>query len=136
MILKGEKMSVECNKIKGFTITLPMKGEKLSDEEYDKYNDFEDENEEYYFNGFRAKPNRVYLIIDGMCSGYARLVYAEQTGTGYDYNDGGEDEQYYSLKAKELTDDIYNQLNTAYEKLMGKPLNKEDVDYALWYYWW
>lgn len=127
-------MSVECNKIKGFTVELPIKNNSSSSDEFDKYYEFLEKNPEYDFNGFKSKPNKTYLITDGMSGEYVRLVYAEHTGTGYDYNE--DEEQYYSLKQKELPEEIYNQLNTVYSKLTGEQLLRENIDYALWYYWW
>lgn len=127
-------MSVECNKIKGFTVELPIKNNSLNSDNFHKYYEFLDENPEYEFNGFASKPNKVYLITDGMAEEYVRIVYAEHTGTGYDYNE--DEEQYYSLKQKELSEDVYDKLNEAYLKLMGENLPREIIDYALWYYWW
>lgn len=125
-------MSVECNKIKGWTVRI--KESDLTQEDFDFCNDFTNENPQYDFNGFSSKPNQVYFIHDGMDGEYIRLVYAEKTGTGYDHC--YDDEQYLSLNNDGVPEEIYHQLNEVYEKLYNKKLDKTLIDYAVWYYWW
>lgn len=121
-------MSVECNRIKGFVVTMPydVKFEEIEDL-------FGDEFDDIYFSCWSSKPNRAYLFTDHYNGNYLRICYAEKTGSPYDYCD--DDEQYFKLGDKELTDDIYDQMNYIYKKIYNQDLDKTKIEYALWYQW-
>ena len=125
-------MSVECNRIVGWTVKIQEK--ELSNDDFDFYNEFTENNKEYDFNGFDAEPNKVYFIVDGMNGEYARLVYAESTGTGDDYC--YDEIQYLKLAETEVPEHIFNKLNKAYKKLKGEELDKKLIEHAMWHYWW
>jgi hypothetical protein len=125
-------MSVDIEKIKGFTITLK---ENLTHEDFEFFENVEEKHKEFAYRGkysqFGMKPNQVALVVDGMNGNYARLVYVEKTAEVYDVD---YDETYIPLKQKEMTEDIYNEMNECYKMIYGKDLDKEKIEYALWYH--
>ena len=125
-------MSVDIEKIKGFTITLKK---DLTNEDFDffqrleQYPDFDWDKGQY--SQYRMKPNQVALVVDGMNGDYARLVYVEKIAEVYDVD---YEETYIPLKQKEITEDIYNKMNECYKMIYGNDLDKAEIEYALWYH--
>lgn len=126
-------MSIRIEKIKGFTVTLK---ENLSHEDFKFFNSLEDKHKEFDYGGeyydHPLKNGKVALIVDGMCSEYARLVYIEKVQEVYVDNDG----EYLLLKEKEVPSEVYDSLNKAYQMIYNEPLDKSKIEYALWYYVW
>lgn len=121
-------MSVECNRIKGFVVTMPYdigfeEIENLFGNEFDKID----------FNCWESKPDKAYLFYDGMNGEYIRICYAESVGSPYDFCD--DDEDYFRLKDKDITDEIYDAMNYIYKKIYKRDLEKTQIEYALWYFW-
>lgn len=125
-------MSIIIEKIKGFTITLK---ENLSHDDFEFFNSLEDEYEEFKYGGeyydYPLKDDKVALIVDGMSSEYARLVYIESVNKVCDI-----DQEYLLLKEKEIPSEVYERLNKAYQMIYNKPLDKSKIEYALWYFVW
>lgn len=126
-------MSVYTEQIIGFTVTLKK---DLTQEDFEFFNGLEDKYKEFAFNGEYSqwgrgiKPNKVLLIVDGMCGEYARLVYVIHTQEVSIDNDG-----YFLLKGGDITNEVYDNLNKAYQMIYGEQLDKNKIEYALWYYW-
>ena len=126
-------MSVSVEQIIGFTVTLKK---DLTHEDFKFFNGLEDKHKEFSDGGKYSqwgggiKANEVALIVDGMCSQYARLVYIIHTNEVSIENDG-----YFLLKGGNLTEEIYESLNKAYQMIYGEQLDKNKIEYALWYYW-
>lgn len=124
-------MSIRIERIKGFTITLK---ENLSHEDFKFFNNLDEKYKEFDYGGeyycHSLKPNKVALIIDGMCAEYARLVYIEKV------SEVDDEDEYLLLKEKEITDEVYKALNKAYKMIYGNDLDKSKIEYALWHYVW
>ena len=125
-------MSVDIEKIKGFTITLK---ENLTHEDFEFFENVEKKYKEFAYrekySQYGMKPNQVALVVDGMNGDYARLVYIEKTAEVYDVD---YDEIYIPLKQKEITEEIYNEMNECYKMIYGEDLDKDKIEYALWYH--
>lgn len=117
-----ESMSVSCNILIGYTVTLKN---SLNSEDFDFFNDFIENNPEY--NQFNSK-NTVQLVIDGMSGNYARLVYVDHKERDC-YPESCVD--YIPLRLSPVPDDIYDKLNTAYTKLYDKPLGRDSIQYGI-----
>ena len=103
-------MGVDIEKIKGFTVALK---ENLMPEDFEFFNSLEDNYKEFAYGGeyycHNLKPNKVALIVDGMCAEYARLVYIESVVKNTDMCS---DDEYLLLKEKEISQEIlYRQDN-------------------------
>lgn len=118
-------MSVDCKAYIGYTVTLK---ESLTDNDFDFFNNFEDEHGEYSQWEFKGK-EKVRLIVDGMCGYYARLVFVDEKIEDCWIN--GKD--YFALKYPPIPDDVYEQLNKAYKLMYQKDLDKNMIEYALWF---
>lgn len=118
-------MSVNCEAYIGFTVNI---AENLSHDEFETFDEYNMQYPEYnrYNHNFKS---RVRLIVDGMNGFYARLVYIDKF---IDEISMGFANHYSKLRAVPVPDDVYRDLNTAYEKLMHKKLDKGDVEYAFW----
>lgn len=121
-------MSVECNQIIGWTVKIK---EDLNSDDFEKFDEFKDEHLELSLS-LNDEPNRVYLVVDGMNGDYARLVYAEYTGTGEDVCDG---ESYLKLHDKGVPNEIFCALNKVYQELTGDPLDESKVEHSMWFHW-
>lgn len=117
-------MSVRCEQYIGYTITLKT---DLKHEDFDFFNEFTEEHMEY--NQYDCK-GKVLLVIDGMCGEYARLVFVDN-----DIKDSWTDgDEYIVLRNSAVPDDIYNELNKAYRLMYDKDLDKDLIEYALWFH--
>ena len=109
-------MSVDCTLYIGYTITLKT---DLKGEDFDFFRDF-DEYDDYDCEG------KVTLLVDGMSGGYARLIFVDKK-----INDIWDCGDYYKLRAENIPDDVYSELNKAYSTMYGKDLDKELIEYGL-----
>ena len=126
-------MSVSTERIIGFTVTLK---EDLSHNDFEFFENVEEKHQEFAYKGkysqFGMKPKQVALVVDGTNGNYARLVYVENVKEVYDaYNE----DPYTLLRPIEIPEEIYNELNIAYQKIYEMPLDKNLIEYALWYHW-
>lgn len=126
-------MSVSTERIIGFTVTLK---EDLNHNDFEFFENVEKRYKEFAYrekySQYGMKPNQVALVVDGMNSDYARLVYVENVKEIY----GAYDEDPYTLlRPTEIPEEIYNELNIAYKKIYEIPLDKKLIEYALWYHW-
>ena len=117
-------MSVNCKQYIGYTVTLKT---DLKHEDYDFFDEFIEEHSEY--NQFDCK-GKVSLVVDGMCGIYARLVYVDKSIR--DSRSDGED--YIVLRNSPVPDEVYNELNKAYKAIYDKDLDKDAIEYALWFH--
>lgn len=126
-------MSVSTERIIGFTVTLK---EDLNHNDFEFFENVEEKHKEFAYrekySQFGMKPNQVALVVDGMNGDYARLVYVENVKEV----DGAYDEDPYTLlRPTEIPEEMYNELNIAYQKIYEMPLDKKLIEYALWYHW-
>lgn len=106
-------MSVSCEAYIGYTVTLAT---NLKEEDFEFFYQAED----------IELPDRVQLIVDGMCGHYARLIYVDEIIDCWCDN-----KEYFALKSPNVNDKIYNALNLAYKALYNKDLDRESIEYAL-----
>ena len=111
-------MSISCEAYIGFTVTLKT---NLTDEDYDFFNEAEDID----------FPDRVQLIVDGMCGHYARLIYVDEN-----FDCWAEGKEYYALREESLTNYIYEALNAVYKKMYNKDLDTNKIEYALSFHYY
>lgn len=116
-------MSVSCELLVGYTVTLQT---DLTNEDFEKYNDFIENNIQYDNNS----QSGVQLIVDGMNGDYARLIYIDSRCDVEDI----EDIDYKKLNT-ELSGEKYEALNKAYKALTGETLAISEIEYAVWTYW-
>ena len=120
-------MSVECNRIRGFTYSMPyIDLSKLE-------NIFGDEFDDIYFSAYDTETNKVYIVNDGMNGDYTRIVYPEKIQGPYCYQDG--DDSYYKVSSEECPQEIYDKMNDLYRKVYDKDLDKSKIEKAIWYHW-
>ena len=117
-------MSVNCKQYIGYTVTLKT---DLRHEDFDFFDEFIEEHSEY--NQFDCK-GKVSLVVDGMCGTYSRLIYVDEIIRD-SWTDGGE---YIVLRKSSVPDEVYNELNKAHNALYDKDLNKDAIEYALWFH--
>lgn len=126
-------MSITIEKIVGFTVTLKQdltsKDFKFFHSLEDKYPDKFGYKGEYYDHPLKV--GKTVLVVDGMSSEYARLVYIEKTSEVCI-----DEDEYLLLKEKPIPNEVYESINKAYKLIYGEPLDKSKIEYALWYYWW
>ena len=118
-------MSITCEAYIGWTVTLK---ENLNSNDFDFFNEFCEQHNEY--NQYDCK-GKVLLSIDGMSGHYARLIYVDEYIKECWIE---ENKNYFSLKNPSIPDDIYSVLNEAYRLLYDKDLDKNLVEYALWFH--
>ena len=127
-------MSVDVARIIGYTITLKK---NLTHQDFDFFHSLEDKYKEFAYGGEYCqwgggvKNNKVVLIVDGMSSEYARLVYVENIKEDIYV----EEDEYLLLKDNGVSKEIYESLNRAYQMIYNEPLDKNNIEYALWYWW-
>ena len=118
-------MSVDCTGYIGYTVTLK---ENLNSDDFDFFNDFDDEHGEYSQWEFKNKAKeRVRLVVDGMSGDFARLIFVEDKIEDCWIN--GKD--YFALRSGDIPDNVYDELNKAYQLMYGKELDKSLIEYAL-----
>lgn len=112
-------MSVSCEAYIGYTVTLAT---DLKEEDFEFFDNAED----------IELPDRVQIIIDGMCGHYARLIYVDRVLDCW-----CDDAEYFPLKCPEgIPDKIFRDLNKAYCALYKKLLNKSQIEYALSFHYY
>lgn len=110
-------MSISCEAYVGYTVTLKT---DLTNEDFDFFNDAEN----------IELPERVQLVVDGMCGHYARLVYVEEN-----FDCWTDNEKYYRLdKHPVVTVGIYDELNKVYKQMYNKELDYREITYALFFH--
>jgi hypothetical protein len=117
-------MSVDCEIYVGYTVNLKT---NLNSDDFDFFDEFEETHSEY--NQYDCK-GKVLLVVDGMCGGYARFIFVDEHIEDI-WEHGRE---YCVLRNSSMPDDVYNELNKAYEAMYGKELDKSLVEYALWFH--
>ena len=111
-------MSVSCEAYIGYTVNLAT--------------DLTEEDFEFFYNAKDIElPDRVQIIVDGMCGHYARLIYVDRVLDCW-----CDEAEYFALKSPEVTDKIFSDLNKAYYALYGKLLNREKIEYALSFHYY
>ena len=117
-------MSTDVSAYIGYTVTLKT---NLNADDFDFFENFLEEHGEY--NLFDCK-GKVQLVIDGMIGEYVRFVFVDE----YITRCWTEEEEYYSLRSPStIPDDVYRELNKAYEIMYGEELDKDLIEYALWF---
>lgn len=116
-------MSITCEAYIGWTVTLKK---NLNNNDFDFFNKFCEQHDEYCQYDCKGK---VLLSVDGMSGHYARLVYVDE----HIEECWIEGKDYFSLKSSAISDDIYTILNEAYRLLYNKDLDKNLIEYALWF---
>lgn len=106
-------MSVSCEAYIGYTVTLAT---DLTEKDFEFFYNVED----------IELPNRVQLIVDGMCGHYARLIYVDRVLDCW-----CDDVEYLPLRPEKLTIEIYDALNKVYRQMYHKDLYEEGIEYAL-----
>lgn len=127
-------MSVNCEMFIGWTVKL-IEGD-VTNQDFDFFNNLEERDND--FEAFKGKysqythdDTKVKLIVDGMSGEYVRLVYIHKNKEVWECNDCS----YEKLSNEEVPEDIYNELNECYKQIYNKDLEKDKVEYALWYHW-
>lgn len=111
-------MSVSCEAYIGYTVNLAT---NLKEEDFEFFCNAEDID----------LPDRVQIIVDGMCGHYARLIYVDRV-----FDCWCDETEYFALKSPEVTDKIFSDLNKAYYALYGKLLDRERIEYALSFHYY
>lgn len=119
-------MSVSSEQYIGYVVNLKT---DLNGEDFDFFEDFTTRHKEYdYYNGERK--GKVLLIVDGMSATYARLVYMDKCIV----NSWSDEEDYIILNNSTVYDEVYDALNKPYKLMYGKDLDKDMIEYALWFH--
>ena len=107
-------MSISCEAYLGYTVTLTT--------------DLRAEDFEFFYNAEDIElPDRVQLIVDGMCGHYARLIYVDRV-----FDCWCDEIEYLPLKVpEEIPANIFRELNKAYCALCKRLLNTNQIEYAL-----
>lgn len=117
-------MSTDVTAYIGYTVTLKT---DLNADDFDFFEDFLEAHYEY--NLFDCK-GKVLLVVDGMNGEYARFVFVDERIR----NCWAEEKEYYSLRSPStIPEDVYRELNKVYETMYGEELDKDLIDYALWF---
>ena len=129
-------MSVECEMFLGYTVKLVEKD--VSSEDYEFFEDKLQEREPDFksFEGkysiFTHDDNKVKLVVDGMSGEYIRLIYIQKHKDMW----GGEDDYgYEKLDCDNIPEEVYQELNEAYKKIYNEDLDRDKIEYSLWYHW-
>lgn len=119
-------MSVDCTGYVGYTVNLKR---DLDSDDFDFFNEFDDEHKEYSMWEHRKPTEKVRLVIDGMSGDFARLIYVD-----YKIEDcfiDGKD--YFKLREAPIPQEVYEEMNKAYNLMYNKDLDKSLIEYALWF---
>ena len=117
-------MSVSSEQYIGYTVNLKT---DLKSEDFDFFGDFTTKYEEY--DQYKGK-GKVLLIVDGMCGTYARLIFIDKCLQ----ESWSEDEDYIVLRSSPVPEEVYSELNKPYKILYGKDLDRDLIEYALWFH--
>ena len=109
-------MSVECDMYVGFTVELYN---RLDYEFIDKFNDVD---------------RNIQIIDDGMNGDYTRLIYIDKHIKDVE----SFEQDYIKLKQPDFAvcDDIISKLKERYKEISPKPLEDDEIEYALWFHWY
>jgi hypothetical protein len=109
-------MSVDCTLYIGYTVNLKN---NLNAEDWDFFDDFD---------GYSRCDceGEVILLLDGMGSSYARIIFVDKK-----IDDVWDCDDYYKLRAENIPNDVYNEMNKLYMDMYGKELDKELIEYGL-----
>ena len=116
-------MSVDCEAYIGYTVTLDT---NLDSDDFEFFNNFIEAHGEY--NQYDCK-GKVLLVADGMNGEYARLVFVDE----HIKECWIEGKDYFSLKSPPVSDNVYEELNKAYRAMYDMDLDRNAVEYALWF---
>lgn len=118
-------MSVSSEQYIGYTVNLKT---DLKSDDFDFFDDFTTKYPvyDYYYDD----KGKVLLIVDGMSGTYARLIFIEKCITD-SWND---EEDYIVLNNSVVPEDVYKELNRAYKTMYDKDLDKNLIEYALWWH--
>jgi len=127
-------MSVSCEMFLGWTVRL-IEG-NVSDDDFEFFEELEEREPEFRafkgkYSKFTKDNTKVKLVVDGMNGLYARLIYVHKNKCIYSFDDGI---SYEKLSNEQVPDDIYSELNECYKKIYNKDLERDKVEYALWYH--
>ena len=128
-------MSVRCEMFLGWTVKL-IEGDVTS-EDFEFFDELEEREPDFQafkgkYSEFTDDGTKVKLVVDGMNGLYVRLIYVYKNKSVYSF---GDEIDYEKLSNEQVPDDIYNELNECYKKIYNKDLEKDKVEYALWYHW-
>ena len=107
-------MSVNCEMFMGWTVKL-IEGD-VTNQVFDFFNNLEEVNP------------KIKLIVGRMFGESVGLIYVTK-------NEKVRGFSYEKLSNEQVPDDIYNELNECYKKIYNKDLEKDKVEYSLWYHW-
>lgn len=116
-------MSISCEAYIGYMVTLKT---NLDSEDFEFFNEFQETHDEY--NQYDCE-GKVLLAVDGMCGDSARFVFVDEHIKEC-WIDG---EDYFPLKSPTVPKNVYEELNKAYMSMYGKNLDKDLIEYALWF---
>lgn len=120
-------MSVSCEQFVGYTLTVKT---KLNSQDFEHFEQFLRNHPEY---GKLAEA-KIALIVDGMNGLYARFIYIDNHVSGLQVVD--DDIDYTTLSRVEAPDEVYNEMQKAYNLLYAKPLdNSLKIEYAVWFHY-
>ena len=112
-------MSVSCEAYIGYTVNLAT---DLTEKDFEFFDNAED----------IELPDRVQIIVDGMCGHYARLIYVDKILDCW-----CDEIEYLPLKVpEEIPTHIFRELNKAYCALYKRLLNKNQIEYALSFHYY
>lgn len=118
-------MSVGSDLYIGYTVTLKT---NLKSDDFDFFDKFIDKYGKY--DQYTGEGN-VLLILDGMSGIYARLVFVD----AHIPDVWSETDDYVILRDLSVPKEVYNKLNKPYKIMYGKDLDKNLIQYALWYHY-
>ena len=117
-------MSVSSEMYIGYTVNLKA---DLTSKDFDFYEDFTTKYKEYdQYEG----DGKVLLIVDGMSGTYARLIFIDE----HFQDSWSEEKDYIVLRNSPVPEEVYNELNKPYKFMYGKDLDKDLIEYALWFH--
>ena len=117
-------MGVSSEQYIGYTVNLKT---DLKSEDFDFFEDFTTKHPEYdYYKG----KGKVLLIEDGMSATYARLIFVDKCLQ----DSWSDDEDYVVLRRSPVPEEVYNELNKPYKLMYETDLDKDLIEYALWFH--
>lgn len=116
-------MSTSCKGYIGYTVNLK---ENLSSEDFEFFENVITEHSEY--NQFECQ-GKTLLVVDGFNGEYARLIFVEEKIEDCWI----ECKDYFKLHCTEISDDIYKELNTAYNVIYRENLDRSKIEYSVWF---
>ena len=117
-------MGVGSEQYIGYTVNLKT---DLESEDFDFFDDFTTKHNEYDY--YRSE-GKVLLIVDGMSGTYARLIFIDKCLQ----DSWSDDQDYVVLRSSPVPEEVYNELNKPYKLMYGTDLDKDLIEYALWFH--